>query len=349
MFAIARRVSVYRPKTLLATPAANRPSGHSAHAERQSRRSSLPTVVPRMTSKSTDNLLSWSQPWLGPWLRDWLQWRESTVQCLSLPPASAKQISAQPDPQETVLHDPMQPFHAQWAEDRKSVINVDPVKRHHPPTESDSTLALPWKTVNVPPSLLRRLCKLDDEDGTTQTSFWDIGNMRPAGKSNPLDTNDWALGKIRQTRRPGNGRFTNVATGPYGERYSKYLYVIDDRGMHIVREMSKCDVSSRGVPLHSLVCTRGVVGGEMFFDTNDPGKVFINFGSARYPVASAEQAVKVAEFVLSVGYHTVVAMIPQRDFRQGDYGLGDRYGNEVQNVVFRIGDEQGRYPALCVV
>ncbi len=226
-----------------------------------------------------------------------------------------------------------------WARARQSRTRVDPVLLARPPGVSDTTLATPWRTVVVPRSALRWLVESDHTHERGHGSLWRIGGLRAAANSNPVDVDGKAMQDELQSRRPGHGCFAGVVCGPYGDRYSKYLFVIDHLGMHIVREMTPCDLSSRGIALHSLMREQAVVGGEIFFDRLDEGKVCINFGSARFPVRSNYQAEKVAEFVLALGYQSVVAMIPEREFCSGEYGLADRYGKEVQNMLFRAGDD----------
>ncbi len=224
------------------------------------------------------------------------------------------------------------------------MVHVDPTMRHHPPRTSDSTLAAPWKTVDVPASTLHLLREANYDEMPDHPFLWGMGANRPAANSNPLDTNERVTWKMKQLRRPGQGRFTDVAAGAYGERYSKYLFAIDHRGMHIVREMTKCDASSRGIPLHSLVCDQAIIGGEIFFDAEDTGKALINFGSARFPAESTEQAMKVAEFLLATGYDIVVAMLPDREIGNGQYGFKDRYGARLQNIVFRTAHQRSLVP-----
>lgn len=239
------------------------------------------------------------------------------------------------------LRDTLHEARVAWARARRTRFHIDPVLLQRPPQASDSSLARPWRTVMVPRSALRWLAELDYTHASSHACLWGIGSIRAASNSNPVDVDGSALSAEMLSRRPGQGRFAPVVCGPYGERYSKYLFVIDHHGMHIVREMTPCDLSSRGIALHSLMREQAVVGGELFFDSLDAGKVCINFGSARFPVNSNYQAEKCAEFMLSLGYETVVAMIPEREFRLGEYGLGDRYGKGVQNVVFRAGDDDG--------
>ena len=238
-------------------------------------------------------------------------------------------------------NDPLHEHRVAWARSRQTRIRIDPMLWKEPPNTSDSTLAPPWRTVTVPRQTLRELIGPDYPYTrgpawpclSSLIGYWGIGSGRAAANCNPLDVRRVLDEQIR-SRVPGQGPFNEVVRGPYGERYCKYLYVIDHEGMHIVREMTPCDFSSRGIALHSLMRDEAIVGGEIFFDAGDPGKVIINFGSARYPVTSNHQAERIAEFVLSIGYQTVVAAIPQREFLQGEYGLADRYGKDVANVVF---------------
>jgi hypothetical protein len=100
--------------------------------------------------------------------------------------------------------------------------------------------------------------------------------------------------------------------------------------------MTPCALDSRGIITHAKLVDRGVIGGEIWFDRKNPKKVaYLNFGSAKLTIQNTEQAYATAEFVLALGYETVVAMIPNRDLSKEKYGMADRYGDNVQNVVFR--------------
>jgi len=255
------------------------------------------------------------------------------------PPTPSVLLKPVPDSFNDGPKDALHEARVSWAVARRSRIQVDPQLLAQPPRASDSSLASPWRTVFVPRSALRWLAETDHTHERSHGALWRIGANRPALNSNPVDVDGLAMQYELQSRRPGQGPFEGVMRGPYGERYSKYLFVIDHLGMHIVREMTPCDLSSRGIALHSLMREQAVVGGEIFFDMQDAGTVYVNFGSARFPVSSNYQAERVAEFVLALGYSTVIAMIPERDFRQGEYGLCDRYGKEVQNIRFRVAEE----------
>lgn len=231
----------------------------------------------------------------------------------------------------------------EWARDKLNAMRVDLSRLNEAPRASDTRLAPPWRIVDVPREQLELLKHSTYPYCSPMVGMWFIGFGREVANCNPIDINPNALDCERLTRRPGEGRFDRVVPGAYGNRNFKYLFAIDHRGMHIAREMTPCALDSRGIITHSKLVDRGVIGGEIFFDIDDPGKVCINFGSARLPIQHTEQAYATAEFVLALGYDTVVAMIPDRDLSREKYDMGDRYGENVQNVVFRVASEPRRH------
>jgi hypothetical protein len=235
--------------------------------------------------------------------------------------------------------DPLHAFRVQWARERQKAMQVDLATLNNNPRATDTTLAEPWRTIIIPKRTLEKLKYHEYPVPTGIGPLWGIGECRPVSNCNPLDINPGAIDSDRKTRRPGhyswNGCFDDVVRGAYGNRNFKYLWAIDHEGMHIAREMTPCNLSSRGIITHSILVDKGVAGGEIFFDIDDKGKVYANFGSARLAIQNARQAEKVAEFVLALGYHTVVAMIPDRDLEKYPYGMRDRYGKNVENMVFK--------------
>lgn len=238
-------------------------------------------------------------------------------------------------------HDPMHELRVQWARERQKAIKIDLSTLDDNPRATDTTLAPPWRTIVVPNRNLEALKHHGYPVPTGTGPLWGIGECRPVANCNPVDINPDAIDSERSTRRPGvyswNGPFEGVVRGAYGNRNFKYLYAIDHRGMHVVREMTPCAMSSRGIPTHSILVNEGAAAGEIFFDIDDAGKVYLNYGSARIPIEDVRQAEKVAEFVLALGYHTVVAMIPDRDLKKQPYCMQDRYGTDIENIVFKRG------------
>lgn len=227
----------------------------------------------------------------------------------------------------------------EWSKARAQAMVIHVERLDDSPEVTDTALDKPWRTVPVPSKRLELLRHIDYPCAGVSTLLWGIGPERPVANCNPFDVNPRAIDFERSTSRPGKGPFRDVARGAYGNRNFKYLWAIDHRGMHIAREMTPCRLSSRGIITHSILVDRGIVGGEIFFDRAEAGKVYINFGSARLPLEDVWQAEKTAEFVLALGYHTVVAMIPDRKLGERPYGMTDRYGSKVQNVVFRQAED----------
>lgn len=224
--------------------------------------------------------------------------------------------------------------YAEYLEMKKKAMVIDPKVIASTPKVISSTFADPWKVVSVSEREIADLKAMHYEGFEFGKTLYNIAPYREISNTNPFDADTRALENQLQTRKPGEGIFTDVATGPYGQREFKYLYLIDFAGMHIVREMMPCEASSRGVPLHSLIKYRGVIGGEIFFDDQNPRVAYVNFGSARLSFRTAKEAENAAKFILSLGYEKIVAAYSDRDFSAAPYGMKDRYGESLANAVF---------------
>lgn len=230
--------------------------------------------------------------------------------------------------------DPLAKAFAEYREMKNKAIVVDPKIIAATPRVISSTLAEPWKVVTVPESEFAALKATHYHGLEFGKALFNIAPQRLPINTNPYDADTSALEDQLQSRKPGEGIFTNVAMGPYGQREFKYLYLIDFAGVHIIREMTPCEESSRGIPLHSMIKHRGVVGGEIFFDDQNPGVAYINFGSARFTFRDAVEAESTAKFILSLGYDKIVAVYKDRDFSTVPYGMKDRYGESLANAVY---------------
>ena len=119
-----------------------------------------------------------------------------------------------------------------------------------------------------------------------------------------------------QTRKPGEGPFSHVKKGAYDVRGLKYLYVINEDGVHIKREMSYAS-SNRGIVCHPKIAPHAYLGGEVWFLPEKEGKaVHINLNSGRFPAQSDEDLHAAAKVWLSLGYDKVY--VTPRDQRYGE-------------------------------
>ena len=225
------------------------------------------------------------------------------------------------------------PFFNEYKRMKLEAMTVDPVQIANTPKVHKSTFADPWKVAKVSDDEISELVNMDEDDFDSGVVY-NIGPDRSVSNTNPFDLPSTTPSVQIKSKKPGEGIFADVTTGPYGQREFKYLYLIDHSGMHIVREMTPCPESSRGIPMHSLIKSHGVVGGEIFFDDDNPKVAYINFGSARLTFRDAEEADKTARFVLSLGYEKVIAVYAERDFSVKPYGMKDRYGELLANAAY---------------
>ena len=223
----------------------------------------------------------------------------------------------------------------EFAKARQQRMKVDVSRLNENPRATDTELLPHWRTILVPKKRIEALKSHEYHYCSPSIRMWNIGYGRSVENCNPYDVNPGAIDYERIARAPGKGPFDPVARGAYGNRNFKYLWAIDHQGMHIAREMTPCEFSSRGIITHSLLVDKAIVAGEIFFDIDDPYKVFVNFGSGRFPLRDVNEAEHTAEFLLALDYRTVIAMIPNRDLKQIPYGMADRYGSNVESVVFR--------------
>ena len=200
-------------------------------------------------------------------------------------------------------------------------------------TPGNSTFALPTGVVSMSASDIESF--LVQKAEVHQGVLHGIGKLRLPSDCNPIEVDGFILEDHTQSTRPGSGRFKEVACGGYDNRPYKYLYVIDEEGLHIVREFTECEKSSRGIAVHSLIKSHGIIGGEAFFDANEPSRVYINFGSSRYYPTSVQQMENTAKYWLACGYDEVVAVYSSRDLQNKPYGMKDRYGKNLPNVIYR--------------
>lgn len=214
-------------------------------------------------------------------------------------------------------------------------------KSRHKLDLSSTEVNAPGNSTFALPSAIVRMSQSDIESFLVQKQevhhgvLHGIGKLRLPADCNPLEVDGFVLENRTQTTRPGLGKFRDVACGGYDNRPYKYLYVIDAEGLHLVREFTECEKSSRGIAVHSLIKSHAIIGGEAFFDAHESGRVYINFGSSRYYPTSVQQMENTAKYWLACGYDEVVAVYSSRDLQEKPYGMKDRYGKNLPNVIYR--------------
>ena len=222
-----------------------------------------------------------------------------------------------------------------WIEKNRHKLDLNSSEANTP---GDSTFAMPNAIVSMSQSEIESF--LVQKKEVHQGVLHGIGKLRLPSDCNPLEVDGFVLEERTQTTRPGLGKFKEVACGGYDNRPYKYLYVIDAEGLHLVREFTECEKSSRGIAVHSLIKSHAIIGGEAFFDAHEPGRVYINFGSSRYYPTSVQQMENTAKYWLACGYDEVVAVYSSRDLQAKPYGMKDRYGKNLPNVIYRRDEKQ---------
>lgn len=171
---------------------------------------------------------------------------------------------------------------------------------------STSTILPPSKYILIPQS--------DLFSAVTSKVFQGQFMKFPVGASGK---DHYVQGQVKvQTRKPGDGPFSHVKKGAYDVRGLKYLYVINEDGVHIKREMSYAS-SNRGIVCHPKIAPFAYLGGEVWFLPEKEGKaVHINLNSGRFPAKSDEDLYATAKVWLSLGYNKVY--VTPRDQRYGE-------------------------------
>ena len=245
---------------------------------------------------------------------------------------------------------------AAWNREREKAAKVDIQALMAAECVSGSSFASPWSVEIVNPWTLDalaaetmayrdRLSQLQKASGKRLPAglpgnpvLFGIGPLKPAIGANLLDSSPSALNACIIDLLPGERKLPSLKRGPYDLRACKYLFVIDQYGLHVLHELTPCKTTARGFGGHpQLPAVNGwaAIGGEAFFSNEDDRKVFINFGSGRFPPDSVAQMEATARYWLACGMNEVVAVYEDRDLSKRAYGLGDRYGQQLANKVYR--------------
>ena len=244
----------------------------------------------------------------------------------------------------------------EWQRERQKASNIDIQALLAAEKVSGSSFAPPWAVEIVEPEILDklkaetdaylvRLSHLQKVSGSRlavrlpgNTPIFGIGPLKAVRNANLFDNSPSRLTPHIVNLRPGEARVSSVIRGPYDLRSCKYLFVIDQYGLHVLHELTPCSTVARGFGGHpQLPASDGwaAIGGEAFFSGTDERQVFINFGSGRFPPDCVAQMEATARYWLACGMNEVVAVFSNRDLSTKAYGLGDRYGQQLPNKVYR--------------
>ena len=165
-------------------------------------------------------------------------------------------------------------------------------------------------------------------------NIFGIGPLKEPLNQNLFENGPIPVGKSITITRAGEQIAGPIERSPYDVRDFKYLFAISPYGLHTVREMTPWRTNARGIVGHPQLAEQAAIGGEAFFDPDNRGTVYINFGSGRFPPGSTQAMDAAAKYWLACGMDKVVAVFSDRDFKVQAYELKDRYGKNLPNKVY---------------
>jgi hypothetical protein len=105
-----------------------------------------------------------------------------------------------------------------------------------------------------------------------------IGPRRPSARPT-LEGEDILMTPADGLQSRLSGRFDDVVYGTHGDRATRYLWTIDERGINAAREATPWP-TPRGNIVHTNLSQQASIGGEVWFGPNNT--VTINAGSGRF-------------------------------------------------------------------
>jgi hypothetical protein len=105
-----------------------------------------------------------------------------------------------------------------------------------------------------------------------------IGPRRPSARPT-LEGEDILMTPADGLQSRSSGRFDDVVYGTHGDRATRYLYTIDERGINTAQESTPWP-TPRGNIVHTNLSREASIGGEAWFGPNNT--VTINAGSGRF-------------------------------------------------------------------
>jgi hypothetical protein len=105
-----------------------------------------------------------------------------------------------------------------------------------------------------------------------------VGPRRPSARPT-LEGEDILMTPADGLQSRLSGRFDDVVYGTHGDRATRYLWTIDERGINAARESTPWP-TPRGNIVHTNLSREASIGGEVWFGPNNT--VTINAGSGRF-------------------------------------------------------------------
>jgi len=139
----------------------------------------------------------------------------------------------------------------------------------------------------------------------------DLGELHPSAKVVQANE-DVAIAEKDGLQSRRDGKFTHVVQGKHGDKATKYLWTIDDRGINCALEQTPMS-NARGNITHTNISLLARFAGEAWFTGSD--RVTINGHSGRFgdrASATPSQYEAATEYWERLGYKVTAIPLGQR-------------------------------------